>query len=64
LSAFSSLACLEVLGDRRSVVVDREVLGMDVLVERQSALDVHKAQVTACPRAALEALDTGVSSRC
>jgi hypothetical protein len=32
------------------MVVDRAVLGMEVLVERQSALDVHKAQVTACVR--------------
>jgi transposase len=30
-------------------VVEREV-EMDVVVERQSALDVHKAQVTACVR--------------
>src|SRR5512144_561728 len=34
---------------RRSVAVEREV-AMDVIVERQSALDVHKAQVTACVR--------------
>jgi transposase len=32
-----------------AVLIEREV-GMDVIVERQSALDVHKASVTACVR--------------